>query len=224
MELTKSIGETVRKNEILAEIYSPADHYQQQYHSDSTDTYVNQIKQTSTYPNSSNVENNDMLVNGKSDTRLDQEQEENFKRYRHKILSGIEIAQERSYDKDPLFGIELLRSLAVKSAANNDVDVVKSTITGLFKILSFSLTNEEGLGFGLPFRVQSQYHQTGNQADKTSSQERTSDTAKTRTIIINPKEEPLEDTIMDELSIILNKAADGMHLHIIFTYNYPLYP
>jgi hypothetical protein len=54
-----------------------------------------------------------------------------IERYRNKILSGIEITPDRSYDKDPLFGIELLGTLAVKSAAMHDIDVITSTIAGI---------------------------------------------------------------------------------------------
>ena len=138
MELTKSIGEGVRKNDILAIVYSCAD---QQYFSSSIDADSYQVKQKSM-----SQKNNDN--NRKTDKPKIHLNQENVNRYTHKILSAIEITQERTYDKDPLFGIELLRSLAVKSAAMHDTDVVKSTVTGLFKILSYAVSNEER--FGVP--------------------------------------------------------------------------
>ena len=47
--------------------------------------------------------------NGKSDKPKIHPNQENVNRYTHKILSAIEITQERTYDRDPLFGVELLR-------------------------------------------------------------------------------------------------------------------
>ena len=202
MELTKSIGDGVRKNDILAIVYSCAD---QQYFSSSIDADSYQVKQKSM-----SQKNNDN--NRKSDKPKIHLNQENVNRYTHKILSAIEITQERTYDKDPLFGIELLRSLAVKSAATHDTDVVKSTVTGLFKILSYAVSNEEK--FGIPFYIHSR--QNENQRDELLPQEgRNINDPKTRIIFVNPKEVSLLDTIMNELSVICNMAADGKHLPII---------
>ncbi|MGB7881340.1 MAG: hypothetical protein WBL44_01325, partial [Nitrososphaeraceae archaeon] len=202
MELTKSIGEAVRKNDILAIVYSCAD---EQYFSSSMDADSYQVKQKSM-----SQKNNDN--NRKSDKPKIHLNQVNVNRYTHKILSAIEITQERTYDKDPLFGIELLRSLAVKSAAMHDTDVVKSTVTGLFKILSYAVSNEEK--FGIPFYIHSR--QNENQRDELLHQEgRNINDPKTRIIFVNPKEVSLLDTIMNELSVICNMAADGKHLPII---------
>ncbi|MGA9317938.1 MAG: hypothetical protein WBV84_07770, partial [Nitrososphaeraceae archaeon] len=203
MELTKSIGESIRKNDILAVVYSCAD---QQYFSSSIDADTYQVKQKSI--SQKNNGNN----NGKSDKPDIGLNQENINKYTHKILAAIEITQERTYDKDPLFGVELLRSLAVKSAAMDDTDVVKSTVTGLFKILSYAVSNEEK--FGIPFYIHSL--QNEDQRGEPSSQEGTNiNDHKTRIIFINPKEVSLSDTIMNELSVICNMAADGKHLPII---------
>jgi len=203
MELTKSIGESIRKNDILAVVYSCAD---QQYFSSSIDADTYQVKQKSI--SQKNNGNN----NGKSDKPDIGLNQENINKYTHKILAAIEITQERTYDKDPLFGVELLRSLAVKSAAMDDTDVVKSTVTGLFKILSYAVSNEER--FGIPFYIHSL--QNEDQRGEPSSQEGTNiNDHKTRIIFINPKEVSLSDTIMNELSVICNMAADGKHLPII---------
>jgi uncharacterized membrane protein len=203
MELTKSIGESIRKNDILAVVYSCAD---QQYFSSSIDADTYQVKQKSI--SQKNNGNND----GKSDKPDIGLNQENINKYTHKILAAIEITQERTYDKDPLFGVELLRSLAVKSAAMDDTDVVKSTVTGLFKILSYAVSNEEK--FGIPFYIHSS--QIENQRGESSPQEGTNiNDHKTRIIFINPKEVSLSDTIMNELSVICNMAADGKHLPII---------
>ena len=202
MELTKSIGESVRKNDILAVVYGCAD---RQYFSCSIDADYYHVKQKSI-----SQKNND--DNRKSDKPKMHLNQENVNKYTHKILSAIEITQERTYDKDPLFGIELLRSLAVKSAAMHDTDVVNSTVTGLFKILSYAVNNEEK--FGIPFYIHSR--QNENQRGEPSPQEGTNiNGPKTRIIFINPKEVPLSYTIMNELSVICNMAADGKHLPVI---------
>lgn len=202
MELTKSIGESVRKNDILAVVYSCAD---QQYFSNSIDADSYQVKQKSISP-----KNNDN--NEKSDKAKIHLKQENVNRYTHKILSAIEITQERTYDRDPLFGVDLLRSLAVKSATTYDTDVVKSTVTGLFKILSYAASNEEK--FGIPFYIHSR--QNENQRGEPSPQDDTNvNDPKTRIIFVNPKEVSLSDTVMNELSVICNMAADGKNLPII---------
>jgi len=200
MEWTKSIGESIRRNEILAVVYTFAD---QRYFSSSTDAGADsyQVKHKSI-----------SLPNGKSDKPEIRLNQENINRYTRKILSAIEITQERTYDKDPLFGVELLRSLAVKSAAMHDTDVVKSTVTGLFKILNYAVSNEEK--FGIPFYIHTR--QNENKRGESSPQKGTNiNDPPTRIIFVNPKEVSLSDTIMNELSIICNMAADGKHIPII---------
>lgn len=124
----------------------------------------------------------------------------------------MEITQDRRYDKDPLFGIELLRSLAVKSAAMHDTDVVESTVTGLFKILSYALRNEEI--FGVPFYIDLS-RPDKIQKNTSSTQKNTSTLVKTRKIIINPKEVSLASVVKGELSIICNMAIRGNHIPIV---------
>lgn len=99
--------------------------------------------------------------------------------------------------------------MAVKSEAIGDTDIVNLSITGLFKILHYALSNEEK--FGVPFQV----HPDGdaNIGGKASSRKGSGITC--GTIIINANEKSLVNTIMDELSIITNIAADEKHLPII---------
>ena len=94
----------------------------------------------------------------------------------------------------------------------HDTDVVKSTVTGLFKILSYAVSNEER--FGVPYNIY--IRQNENQRDELLPQEGTNiNDPKTKIIFVNPKEVSLLDTIMNELSVICNMAADGKHLPII---------
>ena len=133
MQLSKSVGDSIRKKEVLAEIYSCTD---RQNLSNSTDTSSIRTAQKP-------IGNNE--TQGCDNPNLHLKQDD-INRYRNKILSGMEITPDRSYDKDPLFGIELLGTLAVKSAAMHDTDVVRSAIAGLFRVLIYTLTNEEKTG------------------------------------------------------------------------------
>jgi uncharacterized membrane protein len=187
MDLIKSMGDNIRKNETMAVVYicgNPTFMSQDQKLIDENGNY-------SSYTNPSN---------------------NYIKKCKSKILSSMEITQDRRFDNDPLFGIELLRSLAVKSAAMHDTDVVKSTITGLFKILWYALRNE-GV-FGVPFYIDL------TRLDKT--QEKISSTPKSVNaltkrgkIIIYPKEVSLVTIVKSELSIICNLAVQDNHIPII---------
>jgi hypothetical protein len=126
-------------------------------------------------------------------------------------LSSIEVTEDRSYDNDPQFGIELLRSLAVKSLAMHDTDVAKSTVTGLFKILGYALRHEDI--FGVPFYIENRYKKI---QDHTSSTQKSIKPVERRGyIIINPKEISLATVVKTELSVICNMAVRGNHLPII---------
>lgn len=199
MELSKSVGDNVRKNDVLAEIYDRTD---QQNPSNYTDT-------SSVHTVQKPVRNNETQEYDNQNLQLNQD--DNVKRCRNEILSGMEITPDRSYDKEPFFGIELLRTLAVKSAAMHDTDVVKSTIAGLFRVLIYTLTNEEKIG--MPFRLQS--GEIEKQKSRFSYQKSTNVTHLRRHIIINPNEQSLRIRIMDELSVIINTAVERKHLHII---------
>lgn len=185
MDLTKSIGESVRKNEVIATVYSCGE-------------LLSSLNQ-------------DQELNGASDNgdSYTNPTYKKIKKYKDKILSSLEITQDRRYDDDPLFGIELLRSLAIKSAAMHDTDVVKSTVTGLFKILSYALRNEEISG--VPFYINPRH----NKIQKYTSSIKRNTIGKRGYIVINPKEGLLVDVVKSELSIICNTAVRGNHLPII---------
>lgn len=179
MDLTKSIGENIRKNEIMAIVYSGGE-----------PRFLNQDRKL--------IDEND------NDNSYTSPTKKYIKKCEDKILASMEITQDRRYDNDPLFGIELLRSLAVKSAAMHDTDVIKSTVTGLFKILSYALRNEEV--FGIPFYIDST--RLDKIQKKTSSTQRSMNALSKRgKIIIYPKEVSLVTVVKSELSIIYNMAV-----------------
>ena len=61
------------------------------------------------------------------------------------------MTPDRDLSRDPIFGIEILRSVAVKSTGLGDTDVIKSCITGLFSILHYAYMNKEIIG--MPFTI-----------------------------------------------------------------------
>ena len=139
----------------------------------------------------------------------------------------MEITPDRDLSRDPLFGIELLRSVSTKSATLGDVDVIKSCITGLFRILHYSFMNQSIIG--VPFTITTEKEgkqkitntstekkenksyldnkfSDGNDASTFSEQdnEELKDDPKFK-VVINPKEVLLDNTILLELDSIIDK-------------------
>ena len=187
MDLIKSVGDSLRKNEVIATVYRRGE--------------------------SPRFLNRDQKLNGGSDNDTSHANltHEKIKKCKNRIMSAMEITQDRRYSDDPLFGIELLRSLAVKSAAMHDTDVVKSTVTGLFEILIYSIRNEEI--FGVPFYMKPRNIKIHKYTS--SNRKYTNIMEKRGNIVINPKEGLLADILESELSIIFNEAVRGNHIPII---------
>lgn len=114
---------------------------------------------------------------------------------------------DRSYNN--IQAIDLHLVIPLKCAAMHDTDVVKSTVTGLFKILSYALRNEEISG--IPFYIDTRH----NKIQKYTSSIKRNTVGKRGYIVINPKEGLLVDVVKSELSIICNTAVRGNHLPII---------
>ena len=188
VDLTKSIGESIRKSEVIAIVYRE---------SGRTESTSNQ--------------NQGLISVNDNDNDFSNSTRKIIKKCEDKVLSSIEVTQDRSYDNDPLFGIELLRSLAVKSLAVHDTDVAKSTVTGLFKILIYALQNEDI--FGIPFYVENQYKKIQNHTSLT--QKSMNSVERRSCIVINPKEISLANVVKNELSVICDLAVRGNHLPII---------
>ena len=164
MEWHKSLGNWIEKDEVIASIYE---------YNKTTD--LKDMDTLHAERSNNNYNNQDM------DNRLT-----NDKSFEQRIISYIDISKDRDINKDPTYGIELLRSLAIKSINSSDTDVVNSCITGLFSSLKAILKSREFLG--ISFTLES------HMVQKTS-------------IVIHPKELRLSDLILLELSIILEKAV-----------------
>jgi len=174
MEWYKSLGDWVEKDELIATIYA----------NDKNEVIKNEklLNTGDDYDDG----NNHSKYNTKSN---------HDKSYEQRIVSYIDISKDRDISKDPTYGIELLRSLAVKSINSSDTDVVNSCITGLFSIFRYVSKSKEFLG--IPFTLQT------NLDDKTQND----DAAPQTLIIMHPKEEKLGDCILLELSIILDSES-----------------
>jgi hypothetical protein len=126
-----------------------------------------------------------------------------YKSLVQKIISDIPISKDRDIVTDPAYGIELLRRLAVKSINPSDTDVVNSCITGPFSILIYISKSNEFLD--MPFVMEIKMDNNKPSDSKTTD---------LRLMIINPKEIKISDSILLDLSIILEKAISKHHITI----------
>jgi hypothetical protein len=134
--------------------------------------------------------NNNNTDNNKEDNRISS-----------RILSAVDIDKDRNISTDPYYGMELLRSLAIKAASQFDTDVTNSCITGFFIILKHIFKSKDiaGVSFTL----------IDNSSKDNNSKENPV------LIIIKPKETRLSDTVLKELSKIHNKIASQQQISII---------
>lgn len=126
-----------------------------------------------------------------------------------KILSAIDIAKDRDILTDPAYGIEVLRSLAVKSIDQFDTDVVNSCITGLFRVLNDVFKSKEKIG--VAFDLSNDDIRKKNNPGNKKTILITGRTA----ITVNPKESKLSDASMTELSLIYKMVKSKRQESII---------
>lgn len=203
MQWYKTLGDHVEKNDLVAVIYlyNPNNHM-----------IKNNVINTNNYNN--NHENNiQKLYDNKNDLNdnngsKNNPGEDNKHDFNHKLISNIIISKDRDVANDPTYGIELVRSLAVKSANQSDTDVVGSCITGLFRVLRRILRSTELLG--IPFTLNNESY---TNKDDHSGSESSIETETTLTII-NPRETKLSDAILFELSIILENSASNNQITV----------
>lgn len=193
IEFHKSTGETVHKGNVIATVYG--------INSSDRPDKVEELERKN--PINNNGPNN----TGSKDSNLcnlDQ-----------KIVSTIDVNKERDFHRDPAYGLELLRSFAIKSASNNDIDLTNACITGLFTILVYIWKNKDI--FGLPFTIKLVSDtKTGYDKSKVPSSKINDDkNAEDKVIIIKPDEEPLSDVVLSELSVINTSATSKRDIPII---------
>ena len=143
-------------------------------------------------------------------------------------MEGLHITPDRDLSRDPMFGLEILRSVAIKSAGLGDTDVIKSCITGLFRILHYAFLNKEIIG--MPFTITTEEskkkvneikvrinHNGGNKntSNKDNKNNKQQKQLLTLEAIINPKEVLLDNAILIELSLIIDKILSTRHFPIM---------
>ena len=143
MEWLESLGDWLEKDSVIAVIYSNEEKaetveknssYRGGDEKDEDEEEVDEQKTIT--PHSEGTDNKD----NKDNSNIDQ-----------KILSAIDIGQDRDISNDPTHGIEILGSLAIKSTNQFDIDVVTSCVTGLFRVLSDVFKSEEKIGIPFSF-------------------------------------------------------------------------
>ena len=135
----------------------------------------------------------------------------------------------------------MLRTLSIKAASNNDIDITNACITGLFRVLVYILKNQDV--FGVPFTIivknpvknrkkeeeqgkdnnNNDSNNSNNNNNNNKNDDNDDDNGYKKIIItIKPKEKPLTDTILSELSIISNSTNKQQNIpimkHIISEY------
>lgn len=80
-----------------------------------------------------------------------QHDKNNVSKAKQKLLQHMERNDDRDLERDPFFGIEVLRSVAIKSLGLGDTYVVKSCITGMFRTLHHAFIHKEIIG--IPFTI-----------------------------------------------------------------------
>jgi Predicted membrane protein (DUF2254) len=165
------------------------------------------------------------------ETKKTRQNKDNINKIKEKFLQSIEITDDRDLSRDPLFGIEVLRSVAVKSADLGDTDVIKSCITGLFRILHHALIHKEIIG--IPFTITTEEtkrkigkiafrEKQSNNTEKTDnkykvykSKQKRLQSETTLKAIIKPKEILLDNIILVELSTIIDKILTARNVPLI---------
>jgi uncharacterized membrane protein len=228
IEFHKSVGEAVNKGNIIVSIYSDKNNVIIENNDQlwrSKDRIEERRKGETKREESDNFEDKRNVINNNKNSNDKDKKEKNLiEDLEQKVISSIDINKDRDITNDPFFGIELLRSLAIKSASNNDTDVTNSCISGLFRILIYNLENQEK--FGIPFTIKFKdtiKHNKKEERDKIKNNDngnkhnnKSNDDNYTKiTFTIKPKEKPLTDTILSELSIINNNAIKLQNIPIM---------
>jgi len=221
IEFHKSIGETVNQGNILASVY--------RIKNNTTSNNDNKVKEK--LERKEDINNHDgkssTINNNNNNKKYNKKQEKLTNDLEQKIISSININKERDISKDPFFGIELLRSLAIKSASTNDIDITNSCITGLFRVLLYNLKNQDV--FGIPFIITvkdtvknkkkkekniDKNSSNNNHDNKDNNNDENYENEKIE-ITIKPKEKPITHIILSELSIIINYATKQKNIPIM---------
>lgn len=143
MEWSKTVGESVNKRDLLSTLYK----YDKNNITMYSDLQKSNIKQKG---------RNNKVIDKENDLDDDLPYKENTNEEKNDsltidIISAIQISDDRTLNTDPLYGIDLLQSIAIKASYSRDIDVAISCISGLFKVMLHSLKTGEKMG--IPFTI-----------------------------------------------------------------------
>jgi uncharacterized membrane protein len=137
LEWSKPLGNRVNKNDVLGILYK----YKKNDKSESSPDDKGENKSENNF--GQNIESNHR--NDHKYNKENNSQKKNDKTH-STIISAVQVTKDRSLNSDPLYGIDLIQSIAVKASNLRDIDVVISCISGLFDILRFILDNGDPMG------------------------------------------------------------------------------
>ncbi|CAN5777911.1 hypothetical protein BH23THE1_BH23THE1_18730 [soil metagenome] len=143
LEWSKPLGKRVNKNDVFGILYK----YKKNDRSESAPDDMGENKSENNF--GQNIENNHYRSDHKHNKK-NHSQKQNDKIHSN-IISAVQVEKDRSINSDPLYGIDLIQSIAVKASNSRDIDVVISCISGLFDILRFILDNGDPMG--RPFKL-----------------------------------------------------------------------
>ena len=216
IEFNKSLGESVEDGNILVMIYG-------------VDNKNKEDDEKEENKQKDKVDNNKNNNNKKKNKNTTNE-------FQQTILSSFDINKDRDISRDYTYGIELLKSLAIKSITQKDSDITNSCISGLFRILIYVLKRQEI--FGLPFRIITKkprkknknedfndkinmttenYNIEDNNNKNNLIRKKLSTTTENtdNIIMIKPKEKKLSNLILSELSIINSNIFKDENIPVI---------
>ncbi|MDP8907409.1 MAG: DUF2254 domain-containing protein [Thermoproteota archaeon] len=207
---SKSIGDWIEKRDTVATVYG----YNNSF---GPNTSMDGIQETTT----------DDVGDGEGKA------DDDIKEIKQRFLQNLQISSDRDLSRDPMFGLEILRSVAVKSASLGDTDVVMSCITGLFRILHYSLVHKDKIGVPFTIATDESKHKVSEislQGDQDRSVGNNNLDARDKDnghknreqkqlpdlkAIIKPKEVLLDSAILIELSTIVDKIIHTRHIPIM---------
>lgn len=199
MEWLKSLGDWIEKGSILAIVYG-----------DKTKIITTPAEEE-IKPSSYDKDKKKKEVRGKVShfDNINSKDKNDTNRFDKSILSALDISHDRDFSRDPFYGIEILRSLAIKSVNQYDIDVVNSCITGLFRVLNDVLVSEEKIGIPFTFDLHT------NDGNKKRENDEGKEALRDITIIINPKERKITEMIVSELSVVYEMAQSRHQTNIL---------
>lgn len=195
MQWYKTLGDLIEKNDVLAVIYS----YDKSKHLIKCNNHNNHHYQDNDIQKTDNINN---------DTNKDYKN----KSFNQDFISKVAISTDRVISNDPVYGLEIVQSLAVKSSNQSDTDIVGSCITGLFRILRHILRSSELLGIPFTLKDKSEVEVQSLTANNPTNP---TDSHFTTLVVINPKETKLSDSILFKLSLILENSASNNQITVM---------